>query len=150
MVKNLPAIQETLVRFLGWEDPLDKEKAINFSILAWRIPWIVQSVGSQRVGHDWATFTSRHFTSLLHFNLHLTSIYLCSLLIFNDVYCFIYNLTRNTFSLKVTTYIRKQGKNKLSLIIPISAETNIISILMHVLQVSTYYFSNWCKINILC
>ena len=147
MVKNLPAMQETLVRFLGWEDPLEKGKATNFSILAWRIPWTVQL---QRVRYDWATFTSHHFTSLLHFNLHLTSIYLCSLVIFNDVYCFIYTLTRNTFSLTVTTYIRKQSKNKLSLIIPISAETNIISILIHVLQVSTYYFSNWCKTNILC
>ena len=41
LVKNLPAIQETLVRFLGWEDPLEKGKATHSSILAWRIPWIV-------------------------------------------------------------------------------------------------------------
>ena len=39
LVKNLPAVQETRVQFLGWEDPLEKEMAIHFSILAWRIPW---------------------------------------------------------------------------------------------------------------
>ena len=39
MVKNLPAMQETWVRFLGQEDPLEKEMATQFSILAWRVPW---------------------------------------------------------------------------------------------------------------
>ena len=39
LVKNLPAMQETWVRFLGWKDPLEKEKATHSSILAWRIPW---------------------------------------------------------------------------------------------------------------
>ena len=41
LVKNLPAMPETLVRFLGWEDPLEKGKATHSSILAWRIPWTV-------------------------------------------------------------------------------------------------------------
>ena len=41
LVKNLPAMQETWVRSLGWEDPLEKGKATHFSILAWRIPWTV-------------------------------------------------------------------------------------------------------------
>ena len=41
LVKNLPAVQETPVQFLGWEDPLEKEKATHSSILAWRIPWTV-------------------------------------------------------------------------------------------------------------
>ena len=63
MVKNLPAMQETRVRSLGWEDPLEKGIATHSSILAWRIPWReepggLQSVGFQRVGHDWATKTS--------------------------------------------------------------------------------------------
>ena len=57
MVKNLPAMQETWVRSLGQEDPLEKEIATYSSILAWKIPWIeepdrLQSMGSQRVGHD--------------------------------------------------------------------------------------------------
>ena len=52
LVKNLPAMWETLVRSLGWEDPLEKGKAPHSSILAWRIPWSVQSMGSQRVRHD--------------------------------------------------------------------------------------------------
>ena len=57
MVKNLPAMQETWVRSLGREDPLEKGMATHSSILAWRIPWteeagMLQSMGSQRVGHD--------------------------------------------------------------------------------------------------
>ena len=49
-------MQETLVWFLGQEDPLERGKATHSSILAWRTPWSVESVGSQGVGHDWATF----------------------------------------------------------------------------------------------
>ena len=53
MVRNLPAILETLVRSLGWEDPLEKGMATHFSLLAWRIPWTTepgrQSIGLQRV-----------------------------------------------------------------------------------------------------
>ena len=52
MVQNLPAMQGTWVQFLGWEDALEKGKATHSSILAWRIPWTVQSMGLQRVGHD--------------------------------------------------------------------------------------------------
>ena len=52
LVKNPPAIQETWVRSLGWEDPLEKGKAAHSSIPAWRIPWTVESMGLQRVGHD--------------------------------------------------------------------------------------------------
>ena len=56
-VKNPPAVQETWVQFLGWEDPLDKEMATHSSILAWRIPWTeepggLQSMGLQRVGYN--------------------------------------------------------------------------------------------------
>ena len=63
LVKNLPAMQETRVQSLGLEDPMEKGKATPSSILVWRIPWTVYSMGSQKVGHDWATFTSLHFTS---------------------------------------------------------------------------------------
>ena len=56
-LKRLPAMWETWVRSLGWEDPLEKEMATHSSILAWRIPWTeepgrLQFMGSQRVGHD--------------------------------------------------------------------------------------------------
>ena len=62
MVKNLPAMQETWVRSLGWEDPPEKGTATHSSILAWRIPWTgepgrLQSMGSQRVRRDGVTFT---------------------------------------------------------------------------------------------
>ena len=52
MVNNLPAMQETQVQSLGWEDPLEKEMAIYSSILAWRIQRIVSSTGLQRVKHN--------------------------------------------------------------------------------------------------
>ena len=63
MVKHLPAMWKTWVRFLGWEDPMEKEMAIHSSTLAWKIPWTeepdrLQSMGWQRVGHDWATSLS--------------------------------------------------------------------------------------------
>ena len=57
MVKCLSAVQETRVRSLDWEDTLEKEMATHSSTLAWKIPWTeepdrLQSMGSQRVGHD--------------------------------------------------------------------------------------------------
>ena len=52
LIKNPPAMQEFWVQSLGWEDPLEKGKASHFSILAWRIPWTIQSRGSKRVGRD--------------------------------------------------------------------------------------------------
>ena len=66
-IKCLPAMQETWVWSLGWEDPLEKEMATHSSILAWRIPWTeepggLQSMGSQRVGHNSATSLSLSFT----------------------------------------------------------------------------------------
>ena len=52
LVKNLPAMWETRVRSLGGEDTLEKGKATNSSIQAWRIPWTIQSMGLQRLRHD--------------------------------------------------------------------------------------------------
>ena len=57
MVKHLSRMWETLVRALGWEDPLEKEMAVHSSTLAWKISWMkepsrLQSMGSLRVGHD--------------------------------------------------------------------------------------------------
>ena len=73
MVTNLLAMWETWVRSLRWADPLEKRMTTHSSILAWRILWTeelgrLQSVGSQRVGQDWATntFTFKHG---LHWNL---------------------------------------------------------------------------------
>ena len=51
MVKNLPAMQETRVQSLGWEDPLEKEMATHSSILAWEIPWTEEPGGLQSIGH---------------------------------------------------------------------------------------------------
>ena len=65
LIKNLPAMRETWVQSLGWEDSLEEGMATHSSILAWRIPWTeepggIQSMGSQRVSHVWVTNT---FTS---------------------------------------------------------------------------------------
>ena len=62
MVNNVPAIQETQVQSLGWEDSLEEGMAIHSSIPAWRIPWAeepgrLQSMGLQRVGYNWGTDT---------------------------------------------------------------------------------------------
>ena len=76
MVKCLPAMQEIQVRSLGREYPLEKEMATHYSTLAWKIPWMekpgeLQSLGLQRVRHDWVTslspFTFHLFGTLLFF-----------------------------------------------------------------------------------
>ena len=56
-VRHLSTMRETRVQALGWEDPLEKEMAVHSSTIAWKIPWTeeparLQSMGSQRVGHD--------------------------------------------------------------------------------------------------
>ena len=67
MINNLPALWETQVPFLGWEDLLEKGMATHSSILACRVPWIeepgmLQSIGLQKVGH----FTSKPLGDLVH------------------------------------------------------------------------------------
>ena len=64
MIKNLPAMQETQVQSLGWEDPLEKEMSTHSSIFAWRIPWTeepgrLQSIGSQ----SWTQLIDFYFQS---------------------------------------------------------------------------------------
>ena len=76
-IKNLPAVLETWVQSLGWEDPLGKGTATHSSILAWRVPWTEksgepQSMGSQRVRHNWATFTLAPF---LFYNFAFRELY---------------------------------------------------------------------------
>ena len=83
-IKHLPDTRETRVRSLGWEDPLEKEMATHSSILASKIPQTeepsrLQSTGSQRVGHDWASlfhFTSPKIKSFNSTELHPASIFI--------------------------------------------------------------------------
>ena len=64
-LKPLPAMQETWVRYLGWEEPLEKEMATHSSILAWRIPWMEEPGGySPRGRKEWDTTERLHFTYL--------------------------------------------------------------------------------------
>ena len=70
MLKNLPAMQELQVQSLGWEDPQEKGMATHSSILTWRTPWTeepggLQSIGLQRVEHDWVSNTSLHAWAIL-------------------------------------------------------------------------------------
>ena len=65
MVRSRPAVRETWVPSLGWEDPLEEGMDTHSSVLVWRIPWSeepgrLQPMGSQRVGHHLATFSSLH------------------------------------------------------------------------------------------
>ena len=65
MVKNLPAMQQTWLQSLGGDDPLEEEMATHSSILAWKIPWVrepggLQSLESQRVGHDLVAKQPQH------------------------------------------------------------------------------------------
>ena len=69
MVKNLPAMQETQVQSLGWEDPVEEGMATHSSILAWRIsgmgePGGLPSMGSHRVRHDWSDLAAAVFCGL--------------------------------------------------------------------------------------
>jgi len=71
MVNNLPTVQETQVRSLGWKDTLEKGMVTHSGIPAWRIPWTedpggLQSLGWQRVGHDWAT--NHHYIGVSTFS----------------------------------------------------------------------------------
>ena len=71
MVKNLPAMQKTWVRSLGWKDPQEEEMAIYSSILAWKIPWTeepggLHSIGLHRVGHNYIAQTKEEELWLGH------------------------------------------------------------------------------------
>ena len=88
LVKNLPAMQETWVWSLLWENPLEKEKATHSNTLAWRIPW---TMGSQRVWHDWTTFPFIYYNEWYPFwkqfiVLHSCVNYECSSQIFDECY----------------------------------------------------------------
>ena len=86
MVKHLPTMWETQVQSLGWEDLLGKEMATHSSILAWKIPWTeparLQSVGSQRVRHDYATsllystyISAYHIYTFMQYREHRLLVY---------------------------------------------------------------------------
>ena len=67
MAKDLSAMQETQVRSLDWKDPLEEEMATHPTLLTWRIPWTeepggLESVGLQRVGHNWSYLANMHKT----------------------------------------------------------------------------------------
>ena len=74
LVKNPSAMRETWIRSLDCEDPLEKGKATHSSILAWRIPWTIRSMGLQRIGHNWAPFT---FTLCLNCLFCSTDLFIC-------------------------------------------------------------------------
>ena len=85
MVKHLPTMREIQVQSLGWEDLLEKEMAPHSSTLAWKIPWTkecyrLQYMGSQRVGHDWATSLSLYCLILCFPDIILTEFSLFSFL----------------------------------------------------------------------
>ena len=114
MVKSLPTMQEIQVRSLGQEDPLEKEMATPSCILDWKIPWTeepggLQSIGSQRVRHDWATSLSLSNKKPIFFirailvgvRCYLTTVFICISQLINDVEFFLmWLLAINVFSLE--------------------------------------------------
>ena len=74
--KEPTAMQEIKIQSLGWEDPLEKGLATHSNILVWKIPWTSQSMGSQRVGHDWATFTFTYRDYCLK-EVHYNYLHIC-------------------------------------------------------------------------
>ena len=81
MVKNLPAVLETQVHFLHWEDLLEKKMATYSSVLAWRIPWTekpggLQSMESQRAWHDWVTNTLFIYWVIMGLKSNMTGVLL--------------------------------------------------------------------------
>ena len=97
-LKRLPAMWETWVWSLGQKDPLEKEMATHSSILAWRIPWMeepggLQSMGLQRVGHNWATSLSLslsfHHTKFEYLGLTgISKIFLCCMGFYSSINIF--------------------------------------------------------------
>ena len=81
MVKNLPAVQETWVQSLSWEDPLEKEMETHSSTLAWKIPWMeepgrLQSMALQRVRHDFTfAFSNKQTCPIFNFSLMMSCIH---------------------------------------------------------------------------
>ena len=69
-MKRLPAIQETWVRFLGREDPLEKEMAIHSSTLAWKIPWMEDLIGYSPWGHKELDMTERLHYAILYLSIY--------------------------------------------------------------------------------
>ena len=120
-VKHLPAMRETWVQSLGWEDPLEKEMAPHSSILAWKMPWTeepgrLQSIGSQRVGHDWEN--SLRFTSII---VNTTQVHIHI--------CWWVNRHNNTFLKKENKIItRKNSVQGLSISIPLQCHLFCVSL----------------------
>ena len=120
-VKNLPAMWETWVWSLDWEDPLEKGMATHSSILAWESPCTeepggLQFMGSQRIRHNWVTkhSTAPKFPLLPSTTLHLlatTSLFSMSLILWNRVYYFLMVF----FSHKYFVYFNEVGADKVHL-----------------------------------
>ena len=110
--KRLPAIRETQVRFLGREDPLEKEMATHSSSLAWKVPWTeepdrLQYMGLQRIGHDWATSLS---LILLWKSLKLiVEVKYAHPRMFSLYYSCFYQLLKETIALEELWQLKKGG-----------------------------------------
>ena len=135
MVKNLPAVRENWVLSLGGEDPLEKGMATHSSILAWRIPWTeelggLQTIGSQRVGRDWATNTHTHYNCVY--------LYIYLFVIKNseptkDIYIYIYVYIHACCCLWFSPYINRNWPQ--AHICPLSPELSPSSLTTRLLQV---------------
>ena len=96
MLKKLSEVQETWVWSLRWEDPLEEGMETHFSILTWRLPWTeepgrLKSMGSQRVGHDWATKHTHTHTYTYSWPLDN--------MVLNWLYTFVWRFFKNIYTI---------------------------------------------------
>ena len=120
-VKRLPAMQETWVRSLGQEDPLEKEMATHSSTLAWKIPWTekpgrLQSMGLQRVGHDWATSLSLSLHKIISLTVSILSPSICHEVMGPDAMILVFQMLsfKPSFSFSSFTFIKRLFSSSLS------------------------------------
>ena len=119
MVKRLSAMQETRVRSLGWEDPLEKEMAAHSSILAWKIPWTTEPGSLPSMG-------SQSRTRLSDFTFTLS------------LYMYISNATQNIFA--ATLAMDKETLLSVCLFCLSSQRTNFISLIFAIVSFISFYF----------
>ena len=147
-------MREARVQSLSWEDPLEKEMATHSSILAWRIPWReepggLQSMGSQRVRHDWATSLSLSFANLL-----------CSLFIvcFLPLVCKIneekeFCLFCSLIYLKCLKYLTNKYMNKwsffsTSITLDLNSDSSPINSITYIKLLNTYFVELFHELNV--
>ena len=153
-------MQKTWVWSLGWGDPLEKEMAPLFSILTWEIPWTEelgrpQSLGSQRVGHDWAISLSLEPLKIKSATVSIVLPSICHEVMESDAMIFIFRMlsVKPAFSLSFFTFIKRLfSYSSLSAIRVVSSAYLRLLIFLLAILISAVlhpaWHSSWCTLHI--